>query len=414
MWKSSHYFLLFVFMYFFASSYQAQAFSVFECSELENKKTMQPYNIKLISYIQQASQDFLYYKNTLQIPQKCEQSTQEEEKALSKKEELETLKNIWKNTEKKSFTQNDFIFSLKGTYMNNCRQNDTYQIQDFLARVQKEILISFDTCINPSAYKRIYEETLEIMKYIRDYDKDNPTHKDSPLLKYWDQDLYAEDSKVCATESWAEVTRAYCRVTQNLKNIANSSPSWTAIMSSINSETKNAEAQKIRKEQKAKARKEAEKYVSKGIQLPFLRIQPSQNKQTNRNEANNKTKQYNENTQANIDTQHNINSPAYTQNLLDTFSKEQELMKGNIQAIDITNMLSDLEYNYSKSFAAQLSLEHNIHSITKSIQAMNGNTPGGNNAQTFPKFLKALYKIENNKQPYQCRLYDKETAVFQK
>lgn len=357
------------------------------------------------------SEDFIYYKSTLKPDLEKEKScNSERRKQLEGKKFSGIDKNkTWKEwLNKNGFGIDNLLFSVKGTYMNSCRQNDVYEIEDFLATVQKQIAVSFDSCIDPSPYIDIYSEALTMMKYIRDYSEDDLDNDEQIIertgkasFEYWDDDLYTSDSKVCRTESWAEVTRSFCRVEDNVKNFADDTPTWSQIVSSIDGGNNGKELEKIREKREKRARAEAISYVNANIPIPFLRIKPAQSDKTNSDDHSIISRLLKVIMAPIINARDNLNSPAHSsKSSLEVFSVNENLTNSSIKILEVQKMLISLTDNYSKSFAEQVSLEHTINSITESVKTTTKKRGGKETFYDFVSTLKSTEKV------YSCSVPD--------
>ena len=366
--------------------------------------------------MQKISQDVLYYKNTLppilDTNKKC---TSKQQKAVEDKIFPQTNPKItFKDWQKTNFDINNYLFSLSSLTINTCRQDDVYKLEDFLSHLQKRIHVSLSDCINPSKYIDIYEEALSMMKYIRDYDEDNDDNNKKIIERtgktsfdYWDEELYAPDSKVCRTESWAEFTRSFCEISENIKNFGDDKPTWGEIFDFDKADSE--QVKKIQESRKRKARANATAYVNANIPIPFLRIKAAQSSKTNSNEFSTISGFFKLLLAPIINIRDDLNSSAYSSNnSLEVFSIHENLTNSSVTVLEVHKMLESLSYNYSKSFAAQLSLEHTINEITESVKSTTGVGIGPKPKETFYDFVKKLQSTEDDVGAYKCRLPARE------
>ncbi len=323
----------------------------------ETKKT---YNEALEKFISDKFQYFILANAQIKETVPEENSSQ---CSLKRSDEWKEWKALQYNN---YFGISNFIFSFSYLSGNTCKIKDIEKLRMQLEFFEKEINSYKQKCIDPSSINElteIYGETSALMKFIRNTDNQNEADENEALKKYWYDDLYKKKSKICRTDSWEEVRRSWCDLSENLQNLKEN---FSDTGKSVNPFSNDP---KIKKQRELMAKQRAWTYIATSIQIPFLRIKPMQSTGTNAEETLNRNNFFNNLFDPILTLTGDINSEKYPSNdIQEILNTQEESFKEAIKLFEAQEMLKELSNKYGKTYAVQVSLESEINKLTDHIK----------------------------------------------
>lgn len=332
-------------------------------------------NEALESFLPEKGQLFFQEASKLKILDNCDKTA------------IDAVAKTIKEARKEAFFGVDnFLFSFSAFYNNSCQQQDTEKILELIDMFEESIFKNLYNCKDISKLETIKNDTIAMLKFIRDHDDFLASQKTSenglPFSSYWNEDLYKVGSTLCPVESWQEVGKAWCKLQSNVQNFSNIG----------NTFSKDAIDYQALSEAGAI---EARKYIS--INLPaFLELETIKASSSKRWEI----KSLFEKIFAPIIN--TFNETIYGENSAGKNTQDILVMKdietkNTIKLLESQQLLTNISNTYGKSYKAQLYLEKEIKLFSDHVAKTTEKNSQGYNLH---KFLTVLQKTE--KQSSQC------------
>ena len=260
-------------------------------------------------------------------------------------------------TEKQAFWKfSDFLYSFNTFIGGGCLYRDTYKLEKQLEFFDNKIYkIIYSRCEFDKQLKSIYEDTAKVLRRIQYNEQINQKYD-----KYYLDSLYSWDSMQCHSEAYAKIKEEACELGEKFSFLETKKNTL---------KKEETDSERDAKQQKAMVAK-ITSYLRSNLQIPFLRITPGKSKKTQMKEHIEKEAVHTEDVNAFASqAKKEIFSHDPSEGIKNTeiLEKETNFLYSGVQ------MLSNISNEYSKSYAASITLAKKIQDISSDVEKMNNN-----------------------------------------